>query len=130
MIGARKWRENKKQLIRWPELALLGLCLVSLHFQCDFLAPITVLLPIQILFWVNGTVRAKVVQLQTSDLRFYYLLLSWAAGTISEKRFRATKHHGIAFMSDKAHFIRENKQRTHFNLASYSLVNIHGDHSG
>ena len=45
-IGARmsyrKWRENKQQLIRWPELCLLGLCLVSLHFRCDILAPIPV----------------------------------------------------------------------------------------
>ena len=45
-IGARmsyrKWRENKQQLIRWPELVLLGLCLVSLHFRCDILAPIPV----------------------------------------------------------------------------------------
>ena len=42
VIGARmshrKWRETKEQLIWWPDLALLGCCLVSLHF----LAPITV----------------------------------------------------------------------------------------
>ena len=46
MIGARmlhrKWREAKEQLILWPDLALLGCCLVSLHFQCDILAPIKV----------------------------------------------------------------------------------------
>ena len=44
-IGARmsyrKWRESKQQLIWWPDLALLGCCFVSLHFQC-ILAPITV----------------------------------------------------------------------------------------
>ena len=38
----RKWRETKQQLILWPYLALLGCRLVSLHFQCDILAPITV----------------------------------------------------------------------------------------
>ena len=45
-IGARmsyrKWRENEQQLIRWPELVLLGCCLVSLYFRCDILAPIPV----------------------------------------------------------------------------------------
>ena len=29
--SATGWRENKQQLIWWPELALLALCLVSLH---------------------------------------------------------------------------------------------------
>ena len=46
VIGARmsrrKWRETKEQLIWWPDLALLGSCLVSLHFQCDILGTITV----------------------------------------------------------------------------------------
>ena len=46
VIGARmsqrEWRETKEQLIWWPDLALLGCCLVSLHFQCNILAPITV----------------------------------------------------------------------------------------
>ena len=37
-----KWRETKQQLIWWPDLALLGYCLVSLHFQCDILATVTV----------------------------------------------------------------------------------------
>ena len=41
-MSHRKWREIKQQLIRWPDLALLGCCLVSLHFKCDILAPITV----------------------------------------------------------------------------------------
>ena len=31
-MSHRKWRETKQQLICWPELALLGCCLVSLHF--------------------------------------------------------------------------------------------------
>ena len=46
VIGARmsyrKWRENKQHLIWWPELVLLGCCLVSLYFRCDILAPIPV----------------------------------------------------------------------------------------
>ena len=46
VIGARmshrKWRETEEQLTWWPDLALLGCSLVSLHFQCDILAPITV----------------------------------------------------------------------------------------
>ena len=42
MMSHRKWREIKQQLIWWPDLALLGWCLVSLHCQCDILAPITV----------------------------------------------------------------------------------------
>ena len=41
-MSCRKWRENKQQLIRWPELVLLGLCLVSLHFRRNILAPIPV----------------------------------------------------------------------------------------
>ena len=41
-MSHRKWRETKQQLICWPDLALLGCCSVSLHFQCDILAPITV----------------------------------------------------------------------------------------
>ena len=41
-MSHRKWRETKQQLIWWPVLALLGCSLVSLHFQCDILAPITV----------------------------------------------------------------------------------------
>ena len=46
VIGARmsqrKWTVTKQQLIWWPDLALLGCSLVSLHFQCDILAPIMV----------------------------------------------------------------------------------------
>ena len=47
VIGARmlhrKWREIKQHLIRLPDLALLGCCLVSLHILCDILQTITVL---------------------------------------------------------------------------------------
>ena len=43
-MSHRKWRETKQKLIWWPDQALLGCSLVSLHFQCDILAPITVLL--------------------------------------------------------------------------------------
>ena len=43
-MSHRKWRETKQQLIWWPDLTLLGCSLVSLHFQCDILAPITVTL--------------------------------------------------------------------------------------
>ena len=37
LIGCHtgKWRETKQQLIWWPDLALLGCCLVSLHFLYD-----------------------------------------------------------------------------------------------
>ena len=42
-MSHRKWRENKQQLMWWPELVLLGCCLVSLHFRCDILA----LIPVQ-----------------------------------------------------------------------------------
>ena len=34
----RKWRETKQQLILWSDLAVLGCCLVSLHFQGDILS--------------------------------------------------------------------------------------------
>ena len=34
-MSHRKRRETKQQLILWPDLALLGCCIVSLHFQCD-----------------------------------------------------------------------------------------------
>ena len=34
----RKWREIKQQLIGWLDLALLGCCLVDLHFLCDILS--------------------------------------------------------------------------------------------
>ena len=37
-IGRRKWRETKQQLIWWCDLALIGCCLVSLHFLCDILS--------------------------------------------------------------------------------------------
>ena len=32
-MSHRKWRVTKQQLILWPDLTLLGCCLVSLHFQ-------------------------------------------------------------------------------------------------
>ena len=41
-MSHRKWGETKQQMIWWPDLALLGCCLVSLHFQCDILATVTV----------------------------------------------------------------------------------------
>ena len=41
-MSHKKWRETKQQMIWWPDLALLGCCLVSLQFQCDILATITV----------------------------------------------------------------------------------------
>ena len=34
----RKWRESKQRLTWWPDLALLGCCLVSLHFVFDILS--------------------------------------------------------------------------------------------
>ena len=37
-MSHRKWRETKQQLIWWPEVALLGCCLVSLNFLCDILS--------------------------------------------------------------------------------------------
>ena len=33
-----KWRESNQQLTWWPDLALLGRCLVSLYFLCDTLS--------------------------------------------------------------------------------------------
>ena len=42
MMSHRKWRETKQQLILWPDLTPLGCSLVSIHFQCDILATITV----------------------------------------------------------------------------------------
>ena len=41
-MSHRKWRETKQQLIWWPDLALLGCWLVSLHFICEILATFTV----------------------------------------------------------------------------------------
>ena len=38
-MSYRIWRENKQNLTWWPELVLLGCCLVSLYFRCDILAP-------------------------------------------------------------------------------------------
>ena len=37
-ISHREWRETREQLIRLPELALLGCCLVSLLFLCNILS--------------------------------------------------------------------------------------------
>ena len=37
-MSHRKWRETKQQLKWWPDLALLGGCLVSLLFLCDILS--------------------------------------------------------------------------------------------
>ena len=34
----RKWKETKQQLIWWPDLALLGCCLVSLNLLYDILS--------------------------------------------------------------------------------------------
>ena len=34
-MSHRKWSETKQQLTLWPDLALFGSCLVSLHFLCD-----------------------------------------------------------------------------------------------
>ena len=36
-MSHRKWRENKIQLMLWPDLALLGCILVSLHILCGIL---------------------------------------------------------------------------------------------
>ena len=36
-MSHRKWRETKHQPSWWPDLVLLGCCLVSLHFLCDIL---------------------------------------------------------------------------------------------
>ena len=57
-MSYRKWRENKQQLIRWPELVLLGLCLVSLHFRCDILAPI----PVQLSQYVKSNATEHLPQ--------------------------------------------------------------------
>ena len=40
----RKWRESKQQLSCWPELALFGCILVSLHFLWCFLHTSTVVI--------------------------------------------------------------------------------------
>ena len=37
-MSHRKWRETKQQLSWLPDLALLGCCLLSLHFLCDILS--------------------------------------------------------------------------------------------
>ena len=37
-MSYRKWRETKQQLRWWPDLSLLGCCLVSLHFLCNILS--------------------------------------------------------------------------------------------
>ena len=34
-MSHRKWRQIKQQLSWWPDMALLGCCLVSLHFLCN-----------------------------------------------------------------------------------------------
>ena len=41
-MSHRKQREIKQQLIRWPDLALLGCSLLSLHILCDILQTFTV----------------------------------------------------------------------------------------
>ena len=41
-VAHRKWREIKQQLIRLPDLALLGCSLLSLHILCDILQTFTV----------------------------------------------------------------------------------------
>ena len=43
-MSHRKWREIKQQLIRLPDLALLGCSLLSLHILCDILQTFTVVL--------------------------------------------------------------------------------------
>ena len=42
-MSHRKWREIKQQLIRLPDLALIGCSLLSLHVVCDILQTFTVL---------------------------------------------------------------------------------------
>ena len=42
-LSHRKWRKTKQKLSWWPDLALHGCCLVSLHFLCDILCSSTVL---------------------------------------------------------------------------------------
>ena len=37
-MSYRKWRGTNQQLIWWPDLAVVGCCLVSLHFLCDILS--------------------------------------------------------------------------------------------
>ena len=44
-MSHRNWREIKQQLIRLPDLALLGCSLVSLHILCDILPTFTVSSP-------------------------------------------------------------------------------------
>ena len=41
-MSHRKWRETKQQLIWWPDVALLGCCLVSSHFLRDILSGLPV----------------------------------------------------------------------------------------
>ena len=41
-MSHRKWRETKQQLIWWPDLDLLGCCLVYLLFLGDIRATVTV----------------------------------------------------------------------------------------
>ena len=41
-MSHRKWREIKRQLIRLPDLALLGCSLLSIHIQGDILQTFTV----------------------------------------------------------------------------------------
>ena len=37
-MSHRKWRESKQQLSWWPDLTLLGCCLVSLYFLCKIMS--------------------------------------------------------------------------------------------
>ena len=66
-MSHRKWRETRQQLIWWPDLALLGCCLVSLHFQCDILATITVKGMNRVLF---PPPRNKILQLKERKARY------------------------------------------------------------
>ena len=58
-MSDRKWRETKQQPMWWPDLALVGCRLVSLHFQCDILAPITVI--VIYIFWPISNHNTKLL---------------------------------------------------------------------
>ena len=58
----RKWRENKLQLIWWPDLAVLCCILVSLHILCDI--PLS-----KLFFLLNRTIVQPTVVIALARLR-------------------------------------------------------------
>ena len=105
-MSHRKWRKIWQLLIRLPDLALLGCCLLSLHILCDILQTFTVQgappLPCPIVI-----VRCPLIHRLVSAATLTYRRLH---NNINNRRSQAGSFGGYISISKEPSFMRESSK--------------------